>query len=271
MFASTARPYDKRFNRKAWTLHCRHSRSKVAVGGDPERSPTARKLRHGTARTLITQTGGSVLVKAPKEHPRGANAVISTRRIHLGGGCRYLCSPVATGDGASERSNSASRYYAVVGDATRGGVRRRWPYPPRRRPRRAPGPEVINSTWSRCLLLAPTRPVVSLSAGRRSSPRRGAPSLRLRPTCSHPKSVSVASGLADQGTKSVIYECHCRALEVVLRCTGAEVFRSHPGRKRRGRRGNRRVVAANFSRRRTRSVTRELKARGWRDDGQPAP
>ena len=86
MFASTARPYDKRFNRKAWTLHCRHSRSKVAVGGDPERSPTARKLRHGTARTLITQTGGSVLVKAPKEHPRGANAVISTRRIHLGGG-----------------------------------------------------------------------------------------------------------------------------------------------------------------------------------------
>ena len=113
--------------------------------------------------------------------------------------------------------------------------------------------------------------MVSLSAGRRSSPRRGAPSLRLRPTRSHPKSASVASGLADQGTESVIYECHRRALEVVLGYTGAEVFRSHPGRKRRGRPRSRRVVTANFSRRRTRSVTRELTARGWRDDGQPAP
>jgi hypothetical protein len=41
--------------------------------------------------------------------------VISVRRVSLGGGYRYLISSVAAGDGAAERSNGLSRYYASSG------------------------------------------------------------------------------------------------------------------------------------------------------------
>ncbi len=41
--------------------------------------------------------------------------MISIRRISLGGGYRYLMESVAVGDGAAERSNDPSRYYAASG------------------------------------------------------------------------------------------------------------------------------------------------------------
>jgi hypothetical protein len=46
---------------------------------------------------------------------RQGGAVISIRRISLGGGYRYLIDSVAAGDGAIERSNGLARYYAESG------------------------------------------------------------------------------------------------------------------------------------------------------------
>jgi len=42
-------------------------------------------------------------------------AVISMRRIRLGGGFRYLMDSVAVGDGAPERPTSLAAYYAASG------------------------------------------------------------------------------------------------------------------------------------------------------------
>src|SRR6516162_4476980 len=46
---------------------------------------------------------------------RQGEAVISIRRISLGGGYRYLIDSVAAGDGAAERTNSLARYYTDSG------------------------------------------------------------------------------------------------------------------------------------------------------------
>lgn len=43
------------------------------------------------------------------------SALISIRRISLGGGFRYLMESVAVGDGAADRSSPLSRYYAESG------------------------------------------------------------------------------------------------------------------------------------------------------------
>src|SRR6202035_4720737 len=42
-------------------------------------------------------------------------AVISIRRISLGGGYRYLIESVAAGDGAAERTKGLARYYSYSG------------------------------------------------------------------------------------------------------------------------------------------------------------
>jgi conjugative relaxase-like TrwC/TraI family protein len=154
--------------------------------------------------------------------------VISVRRVSLGGGYRYLISSVAAGDGASERSNSLSRYYASSGtppgvflgaglsglDGGR-GVRR--------------GSEVTEEHLEN-MLVACADPVSGEPVGAAPrAPRGGLPVAGFDLTFSPSKSVSVTWALADQGTKSVIYECHRRALEVVLAYAEAEVFRSRSG------------------------------------------
>ena len=154
--------------------------------------------------------------------------MISVRRISLGGGYRYLIGSVAVGDGAGERSNSLSRYYASSGtppgiflgaglghlDGGR-GVR--------------PGSEVTEAHLEN-MLAACADPVNGEPVGGTpKSPRGGLPVAGFDLTFSPGKSVSVAWALADQGTKSVVYECHRRAVEVVLSYAEAEVFRSRSG------------------------------------------
>ena len=49
-------------------------------------------------------------------------------------------------------------------------------------------------------------------------------------TFSPSKSVSVAWALADPDTKAVIYDCHRRAIDVVLTYAEREVFHSRSGK-----------------------------------------
>jgi conjugative relaxase-like TrwC/TraI family protein len=59
---------------------------------------------------------------------------------------------------------------------------------------------------------------------------RSAPVAGFDLTCSPSKSVSVAWVLADEQTKAVIYDCHLRAIEVVLSWAEATVFHSRSGK-----------------------------------------
>ena len=154
--------------------------------------------------------------------------MISVRRVSLGGGYRYLISSVAIGDGAAERSNSLSRYYASSGtppavflgtgladlDAGR-GVRA--------------GSEVTEAHLENMLAACADPVSGDPVGGAPKAPRGAVPVAGFDLTFSPPKSVSVAWALADQGTKSVIYACHRRAVEVVLGYAEAEVFRSRSG------------------------------------------
>ncbi len=154
--------------------------------------------------------------------------MISIRRISLGGGYRYLMDSVATGDGASERSNSLARYYASSGtppgvflgaglaelDGGR-GVK--------------PGSRVAEEHLE-AMLAGMADPVSGDPLGSTpKAPRGGVPVAGFDLTFSPSKSVSVAWALADEGTKAVIYECHRRAVSYVLAYAEAEVFRSRSG------------------------------------------
>jgi conjugative relaxase-like TrwC/TraI family protein len=172
--------------------------------------------------------------------------MISVRRISLGGGYRYLMSSVAAGDGAGERSNSLSRYYASSGtppgvflgrgladlDGGRGVAR---------------GSEVTEEHLAN-MLAACCDPVSGEPVGGTpKAPRGGAPVAGFDLTFNPAKSVSVAWALADQGTKAVIYECHRRAVEVVLAYAEADVFRSRSGTNGVVEEDVRGVVAASFT------------------------
>jgi len=154
--------------------------------------------------------------------------VISIRRISLGGGYRYLMDSVAVGDGAAERSNGLTRYYASSGTppgvflgaglAELDGGR---------------GLEVgsqVTEAHLEQMLAGMADPVTGEPVGSAPrAPRGGVPVAGFDLTFSPSKSVSVAWALADEGTKAVIYECHRRAVAYVLGWAEAEVFRSRSG------------------------------------------
>jgi len=154
--------------------------------------------------------------------------VISIRRISLGGGYRYLMESVAVGDGAAERSNDLSRYYAASGtppgvflgagladlDGGRGV---------------ATGSQVTEAHLE-AMLAGCADPVTGEPVGGKpKAPRGGLPVAGFDLTFSPPKSVSVAWALADEGTKAVIYECHRRAVSFVIGYAEGQVFRSRSG------------------------------------------
>ena len=154
--------------------------------------------------------------------------MISIRRISLGGGYRYLMDSVAVGDGAAERSNGLTRYYASSGTppgvflgaglAELDGGR---------------GLEVgsqVTEAHLEQMLAGMADPVTGEPVGSTPrAPRGGVPVAGFDLTFSPSKSVSVAWALADEGTKAVIYECHRRAIAYVLGWAEAEVFRSRSG------------------------------------------
>jgi len=158
----------------------------------------------------------------------GEPDVISIRRISLGGGYRYLMDSVAVGDGAVERSNGLTRYYASSGTppgvflgtglAELDGGR---------------GVEVgsqVTEDHLEAMLAGMADPVTGEPVGTTPrAPRGGVPVAGFDLTFSPSKSVSVAWALADEGTKSVIYECHRRAVAYVLSWAEAEVFHSRSG------------------------------------------
>ena len=165
--------------------------------------------------------------RAPARGP-GKASLISIRRVSLGGGYRYLLRSVAAGDGAGEGTNALARYYASSGtppgvfmgaglahlDDGRGV---------------APGTLVTEEHLAR-MFVACADPVSGEPVGGMPrAPRGGVPVAGFDLTCSPAKSVSVAWALADEATKAVIYDCHRRAVEVVLAYAEAEVFRSRSG------------------------------------------
>jgi conjugative relaxase-like TrwC/TraI family protein len=154
--------------------------------------------------------------------------VISIRRISLGGGFRYLMESVAAGDGAAERSSPLARYYAESGtppghflgsgladlDGGRGVEY---------------GSDVTEGHL-RNMLAACADPVSGEPMGSLpKAPRGGFPVAGFDLTFSPSKSVSVAWALADEGTKSVIYDCHRRAIDFVLTYAEEHVFHSRSG------------------------------------------
>jgi conjugative relaxase-like TrwC/TraI family protein len=159
---------------------------------------------------------------------RQGEAVISIRRISLGGGYRYLIDSVAAGDGAAERTNSLARYYTEsgtppgvflgsgLGDLDGGR-----------------GVEIGSSVTEHHLenmLAACADPISGQPVGTTpKAPRGGVPVAGFDLTFNPSKSVSVAWAMADEGTKTVIYDCHRRAIEFVLSYAEREVFRSRSG------------------------------------------
>lgn len=158
----------------------------------------------------------------------GTSIVISIRRISLGGGFRYLMASVAAGDGASADSSPLTRYYAESGtppgvflgaglaDLDGGsGV--------------ATGTQVTEEHL-RLMLAACADPISGEPVG--STPRAPAgrkPVAGLDLTFSPSKSVSVAWALADEETKSRIYQCHRQAVEYVLAYAERTTFHSRSG------------------------------------------
>ncbi len=154
--------------------------------------------------------------------------MISMRRISLGGGFRYLMESVALGDGTEDKSVGLSRYYAqsgtppgvFLGSGLKGlndglGV--------------AEGSEVcedhLTNMLGKCLDPITGKPIGRLPNLSKSLP----PVSGFDLTFSPPKSVSVAWALADEETKSVIYDCHRRAINYVLKYAEREVFHSRSG------------------------------------------
>jgi len=154
--------------------------------------------------------------------------MISIRRISLGGGYRYLMESVAAGDGAALHSNGLARYYAESGappgvflgaglvdlDGGRGVE---------------PG-SLVTEQHLENMLAACVDPISGEAVGTTPRAPAGAvPVAGFDLTFSPPKSVSAAWALADEGTKTVIYECHRKAIEFVVSFAEREVFRSRSG------------------------------------------
>ncbi|MHB1555638.1 MAG: MobF family relaxase, partial [Acidimicrobiales bacterium] len=194
--------------------------------------------------------------------------MISLRRMSLGSGYRYLMESVAVGDGAPGQSSNLARYYAESGtppgvflgaglaglDDGRGvpkGTQVTEDHlfnllgmccdpitaePLGRRPNRS-----HQSAATRITERVAAIEEVAAEAERAELTKRieaeeraktvtqRAPVAGFDLTFSPPKSVSVAWALADRETKAVIYECHRRAIDVVLAYAEREVFCSRSG------------------------------------------
>lgn len=154
--------------------------------------------------------------------------LLSIRRISLGGGFRYLMESVAAGDTGTRPDDGLASYYAASGtppgrfvgagladlDGGKGVAR---------------GSEVTEEHLRR-MLGEMCDPVSGepLGAVPILSDKR-VPVAGFDLTFSPSKSVSVAWALADPATKSVIYDCHRRAIDYVLAYAERHVFRSRSG------------------------------------------
>jgi conjugative relaxase-like TrwC/TraI family protein len=156
--------------------------------------------------------------------------VISIRRVSLGGGYRYLMQSVAAGDEATPRPEGLTAYYAASGtppgrflgagladlDGGRGVEK---------------GTQVSEEHLYR-MLVELCDPVTGepLGGAPKTPSARSAPVAGFDLTFSPSKSVSVAWALADEEAKAVIYDCHLRAVEIVLAWTEVNVLRSRSGK-----------------------------------------
>jgi conjugative relaxase-like TrwC/TraI family protein len=194
--------------------------------------------------------------------------VISLRKMTLGSGYRYLMESVAAGDGGRHQSTSLSAYYAESGtppgvflgaglrslDGGRGvekgsAVSEEHLFnmlgmcadpvsgqPLGRQPNRAHLSLAKRLAERVKAITAPPGTAERAEALRRIETEERAAGARFRApvagfdlTFSPSKSVSTAWALADPGTKSVIYDCHRRAIEVVLTYAEQVVFSSRSG------------------------------------------
>jgi conjugative relaxase-like TrwC/TraI family protein len=154
--------------------------------------------------------------------------VISIRRISLGGGYRYLIESVAAGDGAAGRSNSLARYYAESG--TPPGVFMGAGLADLDGGRGVEPGLLVTEQHLENMLAACADPISGQPVGTTpKAPGGGAPVAGFDLTFNPSKSVSVAWALADEGTKTVIYDSHRRAIEFVLSYAEREVFHSRSG------------------------------------------
>ncbi|MDA8312129.1 MAG: relaxase domain-containing protein [Actinomycetota bacterium] len=194
--------------------------------------------------------------------------MISLRRMSLGTGYRYLMESVAVGDGAPRGSSSLTSYYAQSGTppgvflgAGLAGLDDGRGIEPRtqvteehlfnllgmcadpltgtplgRQPNRshlsvakriAARVAAIEATATET---ARTALVIAIEAEERAKTRtQRAPVAGFDLTFSVSKSISAAWALADEETKAAIYECHRRAIDVVLAYAEREVFCSRSG------------------------------------------
>jgi conjugative relaxase-like TrwC/TraI family protein len=195
--------------------------------------------------------------------------VISLRKMTLGSGYRYLMESVAAGDGGGRhQSTSLSAYYAESGtppgvffgaglaslDGGRGvekgsAVSEEHLFnmlgmcadpvsgqPSGRQPNRAHLSLAKRLAERMQTITAPSGTAERDEALRRMEAEEREADARFRApvagfdlTFSPSKSVSTAWALADAETKAVIYDCHRRAIEVVLTYAEKEVFGSRSG------------------------------------------
>ena len=205
--------------------------------------------------------------------------VISLRRMSLGSGYRYLMESVAAGDGVRRQSTSLTDYYAESGtppgvflgaglgalddgrgiekgstvseehlfnllgmcaDPVTGKALGR---PPNRSHL-----SLATRVAERVPAIAPTASEAERAEHRaRIEAEERAQGAKFRGpvagfdlTFSPSKSVSTAWALADQETKALIYDCHRRAIDIVLTYAEREVFHSRSGKGWRGPRRRRR-------------------------------
>ena len=195
-------------------------------------------------------------------------SLISLRRMSLGSGYRYLMESVAVGDGAPAQSSDLTRYYAESGtppgvllgaglaglDGGRGvavgsQVTEHQLFnllgmccdpitaePLGRRPNRSHQSlakriaERVAAIGAATTEAERAELTSRIEAEERAKTRtQRSPVAGFDLTFSPSKSVSVAWALADRETKAVIYECHRRAIDIVLSYAEREVFCSRSG------------------------------------------
>ena len=158
----------------------------------------------------------------------GLSALISIRRVSLGGGFRYLMESVAAGDTGVRPTAGLASYYASTGT------------PPGRflgaglagldGGRGVEKGSLVTEEHLQRMLGAMCDPISGEAVG--STPilsDKKVPVAGFDLTFSPSKSVSVAWALAGPETKAVIYNCHRRAINFVLSHAERDVFRSRSG------------------------------------------